>query len=75
MLWLLWQASPLLAIAFGVAVPAAAIGLVSRVVLREFGEPTRDPAEPPSLLPPSRRRTRTAINAPTTQPTTEGLAR
>ncbi len=74
-LWLLWQASPLLAIAFGVAVPAAAIGLVSRVVLREFGEPTRDPAEPPSLLPPSRRRTRTAINAPTTQPTTEGLAR
>ena len=34
-LWLLWQASPLLAIAFGVAVPAAAIGLVSRVVLRE----------------------------------------
>lgn len=44
-LWLMWQAAPLLAGVFGIGVPALAVALVTRVVLREFTLPTPDRAE------------------------------
>lgn len=72
-LWAMWQVAPLLAGAFGVGVPAVAVALVTRVVFREFTP--ADSTGVGALLPKTRRRNRAAIHAPTTQPTTEGLAR
>lgn len=70
-LWLMWQVAPLLAGVFGVAVPALAVALVTRVAFRDL----RTTPDGAAVLPQSRRRTRAAIQPPTTQPTTKGLAR
>lgn len=72
-LWLLWQASPVLTLLFGVGVPALAVGLVTRSVFREVAADGRLRPTPDRATPAPRRR-----GVPlflTTRPQTKGLAR